>query len=639
VQLAGVLVLVYGLTLMSILFRPGGSDWSTWSPGTGLAVAVTALLVRRDTWKMSLAFGVATGAASFTARGEIVLAIGGFAAIAVGVWVGAFILRGKTDRRPVLRTVSDLARLLSCVVIAAVIMGIVGGIFIALARGLDAVLFALETTVLRHAVGILLVAPLVIWPRQVKGTAGTAEAALAWLALIVTLTVTFSLNRGLPLAFVVIVPLTWGAARLSPRSALWMLLVTAAFAAILSPLGRGPFALGTFDAHASATVAQVFALCIGGTFLTLILFVRHQRLLTDAVQESETLFHTAFDSALVGTAIVKKTPQGVFIEHLNAAGAAIARNQGDAMTRPRKMLSGKSYRTLLFVVGRYDETGDDDWRGRITTRTGRTLDLLLSRLASDLDGNTYNTQFLDITEQVWAQDAAQAELTRAGDVQRALLPKDLTPLPGYEIAGGYVPATTVGGDFYDWYPVDGGLAVSLGDVMGKGVGAGMIATTVRAILRSAYQEPDVTTAVERAAAAFDTQIAEADSFSTLFHARITASTGAVQFVDAGHGLALMLRTDGAATVLESLDLPLGVIPGSSWTGRQEILHPGDTLIIVSDGVLELHDGGLEALHLVAELVRTATSLEAFTATLSNAAHWANAPDDVTVLAIRRSQSK
>jgi sigma-B regulation protein RsbU (phosphoserine phosphatase) len=638
VQIAGALIAFYGLTVTSILFRPGGSEWSTWSPGTGLAVAVVALQARRDAWRMALAFGVVAGAASFTVRGEILIAAGGLAAMTAGLWVGALILRGETDRRPVLRTVADLARLLSCAVVTACVVGVVGGVFVVFARGPDAVLLASVTTALRHVAGILLIAPLIVWPRHGRGMAAPAEALLAWLALLGTIAVVFGLNGGLPLAFIVILPLTWGAARLAPRSALYMLLVTSASAAILSPLGHGPFAIGLFDARSSATVVQVFTLCIGVTFLTLILFVRHQRLLIDAVRESETLFRTAFDSALVGTAIVKKTPAGVFVEHLNAAGKIIARYRGGVVARPREVLSGDSYRTLVSVIGRYDETGDDQWRGRVTTRTGRTLDLLLSRLRSDQDGNTYNAQFLDITEQARAEDAIHADLTRAADVQRALLPRDTAPLPGYEVAGAYIPATSVGGDFYDWYPVDGGIAVSLGDVMGKGVGAGMIAATVRAVLRSAHREPEVGTAVGRAADAFDTQIAEADSFSTLFHARITATDGSVQFVDAGHGLALMLRTDGTASILESVDLPLGVVPGSSWTARRETLHPGDTLIVVSDGVLELHDGGLDALLAVAELARTAASLEAFTAALSDVARRADAPDDVTVLAIRRSRS-
>ena len=64
-------------------------------------------------------------------------------------------------------------------------------------------------------------------------------------------------------------------------------------------------------------------------------------------------------------------------------------------------------------------------------------------------------------------EAAAKELDRAADVQRALLPKDPDPLAGYQVAGVCIPSKSVGGDFFDWYPIDGGLAFSLGDVMGK----------------------------------------------------------------------------------------------------------------------------------------------------------------------------
>jgi len=234
------------------------------------------------------------------------------------------------------------------------------------------------------------------------------------------------------------------------------------------------------------------------------------------------------------------------------------------------------------------------------------------------------------------QDVARADLHRAGEVQRALLPKEIAPLDGYDISGGYVPATTVGGDFYDWYPITDGLAFSLGDVMGKGVGAGMIAATIRATLRSARRNGDVTVAVARAADTLDTEAADIGSFATLFHGRLHAETGTVDFVDAGHGLTMILRADGTAERIESTDVPLGVVAGSEWTGRTLTLLHGDTLIAVSDGLLDLYDGTLATLDHLAYLARQADSPHALTEVIAKLARWANAPDDVTILAIRRT---
>ncbi|MFB2351640.1 PP2C family protein-serine/threonine phosphatase, partial [Priestia megaterium] len=77
--------------------------------------------------------------------------------------------------------------------------------------------------------------------------------------------------------------------------------------------------------------------------------------------------------------------------------------------------------------------------------------------------------------------ARSSEEERAATVQRALLPKRRPDLPGYSVAGACVPARDVGGDFFDWHATHDGLSITLADVMGKGVGAAIIAASVRAV--------------------------------------------------------------------------------------------------------------------------------------------------------------
>ncbi len=117
---------------------------------------------------------------------------------------------------------------------------------------------------------------------------------------------------------------------------------------------------------------------------------------------------------------------------------------------------------------------------------------------------------------------SEEELTRASIVQQALLPKTTVPLAGYQVAGACLPSKAVGGDFFDWYPVKEGLAFTLGDVMGKGVGAGIIAATARAVVRSAKNVPDPVAAIERTADCFTAEMSAAASFATVFHARVRA---------------------------------------------------------------------------------------------------------------------
>jgi len=230
---------------------------------------------------------------------------------------------------------------------------------------------------------------------------------------------------------------------------------------------------------------------------------------------------------------------------------------------------------------------------------------------------------------------SQEEMTRASVVQQALLPKSMVPLPGYQVAGACLPSKAVGGDFFDWYPVREGLAFTLGDVMGKGVAAGIIAATARAVVRSAKNVPDPVSAIERTADCFTAELGETASFATVFHARVRAEDHTVLYADAGHGLTAVVRADGTHERLESADLPVGVPGGAGWTTHELHLDPGDLVVTFSDGVLDLYDGTLGAVDRVAELARASASADELVERITGlAARQAN-PDDVTVLVVRR----
>lgn len=231
--------------------------------------------------------------------------------------------------------------------------------------------------------------------------------------------------------------------------------------------------------------------------------------------------------------------------------------------------------------------------------------------------------------------AANDELSRAAVVQRALLPKDGHPLPGYQMAGMCLPSKAVGGDFFDWYPIQDGLGFTLGDVMGKGVGAGMIAATARAVVRSASGTDDPVVALVRTADCLAIDLSEAASFATLFHGRLRAADGRLRYADAGHGLTVIVRADGAWQRLGSDSLPVGLRLDEQWTAQTEYLQPGDMLVSFSDGVLDLYDGSLLAVERMAELAAAAPSADEFVDAVRTLAAQTVNPDDVTVVAVRR----
>jgi sigma-B regulation protein RsbU (phosphoserine phosphatase) len=237
------------------------------------------------------------------------------------------------------------------------------------------------------------------------------------------------------------------------------------------------------------------------------------------------------------------------------------------------------------------------------------------------------------------QEAASAaeELSRAAQIQKFLLPKESALLAGYETAGACIPSKAVGGDFFDWYEIDGGLGFTLGDVMGKGAGAGMIAATTRAVIRSARNSEDPAKALMLTSDCLATELSQAAAFATLFHARLRAEDGRVIFSDAGHGLSLLVRAAGTWERLTSGEMPVGLMPDATWTSREITLAPGDMIVSISDGVLDLYDGTLAAVSEVAALACNADSAQDIVDTIHRLASGSSNPDDVTVLAVRRSE--
>lgn len=229
---------------------------------------------------------------------------------------------------------------------------------------------------------------------------------------------------------------------------------------------------------------------------------------------------------------------------------------------------------------------------------------------------------------------AEAEVTQAAIVQRSLQPVDGNGLPSaIRVAGTCVPAHTVGGDFYDWYPTpDGGMGFTLGDVMGKGVGAGMIAAAVRAVIRSSLEEPDPALAFRWTSAGLSTGSVDMVSaqFTTCFHGRISVD-GTLRWVDAGHGLTLVRRAAGGSEFLRSGHLPLGV--GSGWTSVETDLQPGDSVVSVSDGVLDLFGGDLASLDRWQAFVDARDDIDGLVADVAALAERGDRADDVTIIAV------
>jgi serine phosphatase RsbU (regulator of sigma subunit) len=229
-----------------------------------------------------------------------------------------------------------------------------------------------------------------------------------------------------------------------------------------------------------------------------------------------------------------------------------------------------------------------------------------------------------------------AELRHAAEIQAGLLPDAPPALPGYEIAARCRPARAVGGDFYDWQlRPDGALSLTLGDVMGKGMPAALLMTTVRAALRSVAAERGPGESVRAVERALGDDLDRSRSFVTLFHARLAPESGELSYVDAGHGLTAIHRADGQSEALAERGLPLGI-------GAEDVaegwvtLAPGDTLLIYSDGLLDAHPDRNVTAEASLRLIREAASVnDAADRLVAEATGAEPAEDDLTFIIIHR----
>ena len=229
----------------------------------------------------------------------------------------------------------------------------------------------------------------------------------------------------------------------------------------------------------------------------------------------------------------------------------------------------------------------------------------------------------------------RVERDRAADVQMRLSPADETHPAGYELAGLSIPLHGLAGDFYSWRGDDESIDLTLADVMGKGAAAAIVGAGVRSAFHArSGSTPSV------AVAAVNEQLlddfAVTGTFATLFHARLETATGRLDFVDAGHGLSVLLRPDGSFQRLASLGLPLGIAPEGGWADQTVELAPGDSLVSFTDGLLDLYDGTLESLAEATELARSCGSTQEFFDAIRALAATEKALDDITVLVVTRT---
>ena len=232
-------------------------------------------------------------------------------------------------------------------------------------------------------------------------------------------------------------------------------------------------------------------------------------------------------------------------------------------------------------------------------------------------------------------EARSEQMRQAAELQSGMLPASPLKESEFEVAAHFTAAREISGDFYDWYRTEARLVLTLGDVMGKGLPASLMMATARAALRGVAGIEPIESAVKQASDAMTSALEVNQGYVTVFHCSFDPSSGRLDYVDAGHGHARLLRAQGGQELLDQRTAPIGIFPDTQFVRGSVTLEPGDSLVVFSDGLLDLRpDLAIKDVQ-VAHEVRSAGSAQEMVDVLAQGARERELLDDVTVVALRR----
>ena len=190
----------------------------------------------------------------------------------------------------------------------------------------------------------------------------------------------------------------------------------------------------------------------------------------------------------------------------------------------------------------------------------------------------------------------EGELQVARGIQMSMIPKSFPPYPergDVDMFAAVVPAKEVGGDLYDFYTREEKLFFCIGDVSGKGVPASLVMAVTRSLFRtvSAHEKSPqrIVTTINDSMA----EMNEANMFVTFFCGVLDLRNGHLRYCNAGHNAPVLVTAEGNRSLPVEANLPLGVIPGMSFTEQETDLTTGTGLFLYTDGLTEAENSNHE----------------------------------------------
>ncbi|MFM8276816.1 MAG: PP2C family protein-serine/threonine phosphatase [Cyanobium sp.] len=218
------------------------------------------------------------------------------------------------------------------------------------------------------------------------------------------------------------------------------------------------------------------------------------------------------------------------------------------------------------------------------------------QITADLTGVALENEILQ--EDMRRHERLDRQLSIGADIQAQLLPDQCPVIEGVELAARCRPAFQVGGDYYDFIPTcpdavgrrreQGQWALVIGDVMGKGVPAGLLRTLLRGMLRAEVLSglpPDRILHDLNKLAQED--LAHSHRFVTLFYSDFDPRTRLLRYANAAHNPPLIWRRQGGRVDrLDTSGLLIGLQSEADYGRGEVVLEPGDALLYYTDGVTD-----------------------------------------------------
>lgn len=245
------------------------------------------------------------------------------------------------------------------------------------------------------------------------------------------------------------------------------------------------------------------------------------------------------------------------------------------------------------------------------------------------------------TDEQRRQAEIEQDMRLARDIQQGLLLEAVPRLPGWEISAMSIPARDLGGDLYDFLPfANGWHGIMIGDVSGKGLPAALRMAVTRTVFRHQARRdeaPGSTLADTNRGVLSEIP----QGMVTMLYAKLDTQGGLLKIANAGHNYPIFIN--GQVSELELSGLPLGVDDESEYEETSAVIHPGDTVVLYTDGVVEAASGPDEEIYgydRLEQMLRANAHLKPralLGALLHELRTWSGSEqaDDITMVIIRR----